>query len=656
MIPDPSAHSPLDHEELFGPLADRFGAANRFGLTTSGLVSLHRGCGLEPFECDDALVAGRVPRSDSGILKIQDLISPGLGLASDRMTHPLLRTSSGQLAPIDWPRALSEFTTRFKGLIEAHGPESVAVFCPGQLTTEEFAFLGVLSRVGMGFGEGASKTHPEEDAASVAYQEAFGFDAPPYTFADLSESDTIVLVGSDLSLTHPALWERVLRNPNDPTVIVIDHRQTETARQATLHLPVDSGSELILLRSIARELIERSWIDRDYIARHTAQFAEFSASVQHLTIDVAARQTRLSVGLIEHLIERLHRGERISFWWCPEQIPWPASLPLARAIINLALMTGQIGRPGTGANALGSPSNSSGARLFGGFETLPGGREFSAPDARLDVSRALGVPAGRLPSRPGSSGAEIFKQIEAGKVRGLWLIGSSSGEGWTAGLPLDVLSRLECLVVQETRLSAPGVRQAHLTLPGAEWGEKQGTFITHERRLKHVARQSLPPERAVTDFAIFRLLASAWGCGHLVRRWTTAEAGFQLLKELSHGLPCDLTGIRDFASLDDALGIQWPYRLGHERPQQERRLFEDGRFFHPDGLARFAIESSDLPERGPSSGQRPELSLLREIPLSGAGPSSASSLTGVRSLRGNIALPNFRREEDRGQIADEPAA
>ena len=206
MIPDPSAHSPLDHEELFGPLADRFGTANRFGLTTSGLVSLHRGCGLEPFECDDALVAGRVPRSDSGILKIQDLISPGLGLASDRMTHPLLRTSSGQLAPIDWPRALSEFTTRFKGLIEAHGPESVAVFCPGQLTTEEFAFLGVLSRVGMGFGEGASKTHPEEDAASVAYQEAFGFDAPPYTFADLAESDTIVLVGSDLSLTHPALW------------------------------------------------------------------------------------------------------------------------------------------------------------------------------------------------------------------------------------------------------------------------------------------------------------------------------------------------------------------------------------------------------------------------------------------------------------------
>ena len=135
-----------------------------------------------------------------------------------------------------------------------------------------------------------------------------------------------------------------------------------------------------------------------------------------------------------------------------------------------------------------------------------------------------------------------------------------------------------------------------------------------------------------------------------------ARGGFQLLKELSHGLPCDLTGIRDFASLDDALGIQWPYRLGHERPQQERRLFEDGRFFHPDGLARFAIESSDLPERGPSSGQRPELSLLREIPLSGAGPSSASSLTGVRSLRGNIALPIFRREEDRGQIADEPAA
>ena len=166
MIPDPSAPSPLTHEDLPDPFAERYGA-HRFGLT-SGLVSLHRGCGLEPFECDDALVTGRVPRSDSGILKIQDLVSPGIEPTSDRMTQPLLRDSSGNLSPIDWPQALTEFTKRFKGLIEQHGSESVAVFCPGQLTTEEFAFLGVLSRAGMGFSEAASRIHPDEDAASIA--------------------------------------------------------------------------------------------------------------------------------------------------------------------------------------------------------------------------------------------------------------------------------------------------------------------------------------------------------------------------------------------------------------------------------------------------------------------------------------------------------
>ncbi len=653
MIPDPSAQSPLAHEEGTGPFADRIGSS-RLGLA-SGFVSLHRGCGLEPFECDDALVSGRVPRSDSGILKIQDLVSPGLGLTSDRMTQPLLRDSSGKLAPIDWPQALSEFTTRFKGLIETRGPESVAVFCPGQLTTEEFAFLGVLSRTGMGFTEGTSKIHPDEDSASVAYQEAFGFDAPPYTFADLAESDTIVLVGCDLSLTHPALWERVLRNPHDPTVIVIDHRQTETARQATLHLPVGPESELILLRSIARELIERNWIDRDYIEQHTTQFDEFSESVQHLTIDIAARQTRLSVGLIEHLVERLHHGERISFWWCPEQIPGPGSLPLAQAIINLALMTGQIGRPGTGANALGSPSNSGGARLFGGFQALPGGRDFVDPDARLDVAKVLGVPAGRLPCQRGTSGAVIFERIRSGAIRGLWLIGTNSGEGWTGGLPMDVLGRLDCLVVQDTRLSAPGVDHAHLTLPGAEWGEKRGTFITQERRLKHVARQTLPPERAVTDFAIFRLLASVWGCNHLVRQWTSAEAGFQLLKELSRGLPCDLTGICDFASLDDALGIQWPYRLGHERPQPERRLFEDGTFFHSDGRAKFAIESPSHQDQGPPGGWS-EAGLPSEITLPAPGSSSPTRLIGSYAAKRRFAPPRLPDEKGPEWLAGDPAA
>jgi len=591
MIPDSLPGTSHAREELLKAFAERLHDPGSYGGAGSN-VSLHRGCGLEAFECDESQLGGRASRSDSGILKIQDLISPGPAVTSGRLVDPLLRDPAGALVPIDWPQALQEFSARFKALQERHGPQSVAFLCPGQIATEELALLGLLTRIGMGITRGAHAVTDKEDAAAIAYTEAFGFDAPPYSFSDLEESDTIVLIGFDLSLTHPQLWERVQRNAHHPTVIVIDPRSTETARQATLHLPVEAGSERILLQSIARELIERDWIDRDYVARHTEGFPELAEQLESFTVDVAARETRLSVGLIEHLIELVHRGERVSFWWSPEQVHGPGALALSRAVINLALMTGNIGRPGTGANALGSPSNGNGARLFGNLFSLPGGRTFDLSEHRLDAAKALGLPPGRLPEEAGASGEQILRDIDAGVIRGLWLIGTSSGDGWSDSLHLqETLRKLDCLVVQDTRLSAPAVASAHLVLPGAEWGEKRGTFITQERRLKSVPKHQAPPGRALTDLTIFRLLASAWGCGGLVRRWTTADSAFEILKALSSGQPCDFTGVRDFTQLEEAIGVQWPCARGQDRVGHERRLFEEGRFYHPDGRARFTFDT-----------------------------------------------------------------
>lgn len=588
MSPEPLSGTAQPREELLKAFADRLTDATVFPAGSPGTVSFHRGCGLEAFECDDSLLSGRVSRSDSGILRIQDLVSAPAAAASDRLTDPLRRDASGTLVPVDWPQALQEFALRFKAIQERHGAHSVAFLCPGQIATEELALLGLLSRVGMGITRGAYSLSEKEDAAAIAYTEAFGFDAPPYTFADLDESDTIILIGFDLCLTHPQLWERVQRNPNQPTIIAIDSRSTETARQATLHLPVEAGSKRILLQSIARELIERDWIDHEFIRRHTSGFEELAKQLEPFTLDVAARETRLSVGLIEHLVELVHRGKRVSFWWSPEQVEGGEALTLSQAIINLALMTGNTGRPGTGANALGSPSNGNGARLFGNLFALPGGRGFDSPEDRIATSTTLGIPAGKLPLRAGESGEQILRDIDAGVIRGLWLIGTSSGDGWSDSLRLpERLQGLDCLVVQDTRLSAPAVAAAHLVLPGAEWGEKKGTFITQERRLKSVPKRQAPPGRALTDLTIFRLLASVWGCGGLVRRWTTADAAFELLRELSKGQPCDFSGVRDLTQLEEAIGVQWPCPHGQERIGYERRLFEEGAFYHPDGKARF---------------------------------------------------------------------
>jgi assimilatory nitrate reductase catalytic subunit len=135
-------------------------------------------------------------------------------------------------------------------------------------------------------------------------------------------------------------------------------------------------------------------------------------------------------------------------------------------------------------------------------------------------------------------------------------------------------------------------RCAHLLLPAAAWGEKWGTFINSERRFGVIRPVRRPPGEALSDFAIFQRVAEAWGVGPMFRRWRTPGDVFPILRELSRGQPCDFTGIASYEAIEKAGGIQWPWpeRCAGTRPPVHRRLFADGRFFHPDGKARFVFE------------------------------------------------------------------
>src|SRR5262249_47990295 len=152
------------------------------------------------------------------------------------------------------------------------------------------------------------------------------------------------------------------------------------------------------------------------------------------------------------------------------------------------------------------------------------------------------------------------------------------------------LDRLEFLCVQDLYPDTDTAQRAHLILPAAGWGEKDGTFINSERRVGLVKKVSRAPGQALSDFAIFRLLADTWGCGELFARWKAPEDVFDSMKELSRGRPCDITGIRDYQMLDEAGGVQWPLSDGEELAATERRLFEDDVFAHPDGRARFCFD------------------------------------------------------------------
>jgi assimilatory nitrate reductase catalytic subunit len=176
-------------------------------------------------------------------------------------------------------------------------------------------------------------------------------------------------------------------------------------------------------------------------------------------------------------------------------------------------------------------------------------------------------------------------------VKGLWVVGTNGAHSWIDQVAFTtLLARLELLVVQDMYATTETARHAHLVLPAAGWGEKDGTFINSERRIGLVKKVARAPGEALADFHVFRLIAEYFGCGDEFRRWTSPKAAFTILKELSRGQPCDFTGIRDWSMLDEAGGIQWPLPEGVRVVGTERRLFEDGRFCHSDGRARFLFD------------------------------------------------------------------
>jgi anaerobic selenocysteine-containing dehydrogenase len=517
--------------------------------------------------------------------------------APDRATTPMVRVK-GKLVPVSWEQGLDNMVRNFKAIAEKHGPASLAYISTGQIATEEMALLGAVAKFGMGMIHGDGNTRQCMATAVVSYKQSFGFDAPPYTYQDFEESDVIVLVGSNLCIAHPIMWERVVRNKNKPAIVVIDPRRTETAMASTHHYAPAPKSDMSLFYAIARLLIERGQIDQKFIEAHTEGFEEFSRHVEAFSLARAAAETGLSEVQIVEFADLIANGKRVSFWWTMGVNQSHQGVRTAQALINLALMTGNIGRPGTGANSITGQCNAMGSRLFSNTTNLLGGRDFTNEVHRNEVAGILGIDVEKIPSVGSLAYDQILEGILRGKIKGLWIIATNPVHSWiNQGFVKDILSRLDFLVVQDMYNSTETVAFADLLLPAAGWGEKEGTFINSERRFGIMKRVARAPGQALTDFNIFRLVAEAWGCGDMFKEWTSPAAAFQILKRLSKGRPCDITGIEDHAMVDREGGVQWPLREGETLSNSQRRLFEDGKFYHENGRAKFIQEEPrPLPE------------------------------------------------------------
>ncbi|MEO6003269.1 MAG: molybdopterin oxidoreductase family protein [Opitutus sp.] len=539
--------------------------------------------------------------------------------ATDRLTTPLLRNpSNGLLEPVNWLTAMGAFVRNFKGIQEQHGPAGISALSTGQIVTEEMALLGALAKFGMGMRHLDSNTRQCMATSHTAYKQSFGFDAPPFTYTDFEESDALIFIGANPCIAHPIMWQRVMMNRRSPEIVVIDPRRTETAMAATLHVALRPKSDLVLLYGLAQLLIQRGALKRDYIAAHTQGFAEFEQFLAEFTVERTAQETGVAIETLEQLAGIIADRERVSFWWTMGVNQSHEATRTAQAIINLALMTGNIGRPGTGANSITGQCNAMGSRLFGNAGSLLGGYDFASASDREHVARILDIDVAKIPDGPSLAYDQILDAVDRGEIRGLWIIATNTAHSWiNQGTFARLRAKLDFLVVQDMYATTETAKMADLVLPAAGWGEKEGVFINSERRFGVAKKVARAPGQALSDFAIFQLIADSWGCGAMFRAWRSPEAVFQLLKRLSRDRPCNFSGIRNYAHIDDFGGIQWPYpdlsadlavpdpampakassangsgadAASESTSDTHRRLFADGQFFTPNGRARFYFD------------------------------------------------------------------
>ena len=557
--------------------------------------------------------------------------------SAERMQTPLLRGADGVLTALSWEQASATFVDRMRDVQARYGSRSVAFLSTGQIPTEEMALLGAFAKFEMGMIHGDGNTRQCMATSAVAHKQAYGFDAPPFTYADFEESDVIILIGSNLCIAHPILWERVLRNKHDPYVVVIDPRRTETAVAASEHLQLRPTSDLALLCGLANELVRLDAVDHAFIDEHTNGFDDWLAVASPWTLELTASAAGISMNQLASLAQAIAAGRRVSFWWTMGVNQGHQAVRTAQAIINIALMTGNIGRPGTGANSITGQCNAMGSRIFANTTNLFGGRDFANAEHRREIASILNIDMDLIPDESSWAYDQILDGIETGEIRALWIIATNTAHSWIDRLRTEkLLDRLEFLVVQDLFADTLTATHADLLLPAAGWGEKDGTFINAERRFGRIRRVAGPPGDARTDFEIFRTLAEAWGAGSWLEKWRTPEDAFAMIQSMSAGQPCDITGIAGFDHIERAGGIQWPFPISElgdtaddaTNAGAERRLFADGRFFHPDGRARFVSEAPIPPPEKPTDSYPLVLLTGRE--------STAQWHTGTRTDRSKV--------------------
>jgi ferredoxin-nitrate reductase len=564
------------------------------------------GCGLLADVEDGRLVGVRGDRmhpANRGRTCRKPLGLPFAVHAPDRATTPLWRDDrDARFEPTGWEDVLGKVAGKLRNIIDEHGPDAVAFYISGQLLTEDYYAINKLAKGFLGTNNVDSNSRLCMSSAVAGYSGAFGYDGPPPAYADIALADCFLLLGTNTAACHPILWSRIRdRQAEGAFIICADPRKTPTAMRSDLHLPVRPGTDLALLSAMLHVVDRDGLLDEDFIARHTSGWDEARAVAREWSPQRAAQVCDIDADLIEDAAHRFAgAGAAMALWSMGANQSTVGTLK-NRALINLCLATGQIGRPGSGPLSLTGQPNAMGGRETGGLaHLLPGYRKVADAGDRAEMAAHWGVDVADMSANPGLPAVALFEALEAGKVKAVWVMATnplvSLPDGQRARAALE---RAELVVVQDPHHPTETSSLAHAVLPAAAWPEKEGTMTSSERRIGLVRQAVSPPGEARPDWQIVAGLARHLGYGDAFA-WPDAAAVFDEFAACTAGRPCDLSGV-SHARLRQEGGLQWPCPAQPVDPHQGTvRLYADQRFPTPDGRARFAptphVDPAETPD------------------------------------------------------------
>ncbi|MDQ3768779.1 MAG: nitrate reductase, partial [Actinomycetota bacterium] len=515
--------------------------------------------------------------------------------APDRATVPLVRDHQDERwRSVGWSAAMRRVAARLREVIAQHGPGALAFYLSGQLLTEDYYVASKLAKGFIGTNNVDANSRLCMSSAVSGHQGAFGADGPPASYADLDRADCIVLLGANAAACHPIVWARIRRRQAEGAqVIVVDPRRTETAQAADLHLPVRPGGDLALLNAMLGVLAREELLDEPFLARRTEGATEALAVAAQWPPERAQEECGVEAASIEDAARRFGRAPRAMVLWSMGANQSTVGTLKNRALINLCLATGNLGRPGCGPLSLTGQPNAMGGREVGGLcAQLPGYRFVADPEHRAEMRRLWSLPpdAPGIAPEPGLAATEMADALHDGRVRAVWICGSNpvasqpDPERFAAGL-----RAADLVVVADAHFPTETSALAHVALPAAAWPEKEGTMTNSERRVSLVRRALPPPGQALADWEMLARLGRALGHRGAFG-WRTSAAVYAEYVTTTAGRPCDVSGL-SHERLRREGPRQWPCparRSGSEGHPGTERLYASGPFPSPTGRARLA--------------------------------------------------------------------